>query len=101
MTPENFQQAVLDWFELQGRTDLPWQKSITPYRVWVSEIMLQQTQVATVVDYFNNFIIRFPTLTELANADEGEVLANILLKYRSVTAIACLIIGPCHYAIAS
>ncbi|MCS5594540.1 MAG: A/G-specific adenine glycosylase [Porticoccaceae bacterium] len=74
MTPENFQQALLDWFELQGRTDLPWQKPITPYRVWVSEIMLQQTQVATVIPYFKRFMQSFPTIEKLALASLDNVL---------------------------
>jgi A/G-specific adenine glycosylase len=49
MTPSAFQQKVLTWFDDQGRKDLPWQQDITPYRVWLSEIMLQQTQVSTVI----------------------------------------------------
>jgi len=72
-----FAKELLVWFQKHGRKNLPWQSSPpNAYHVWLSEIMLQQTQVATVVDYFNNFIISFPTLTALANADEGEVLAN-------------------------
>lgn len=73
-SPASFQQRVLDWFDQHGRKDLPWQRSINPYRVWVSEIMLQQTQVSSVIDYFNRFIERFPTLDELANTDLDEVL---------------------------
>ncbi len=65
---------LLHWFERHGRTDLPWQQNITPYRVWVSEIMLQQTQVATVIDYYQRFMARFPTITDLAEADIDEVL---------------------------
>jgi len=74
MTPDKFQQAVLSWFEQSGRTDLPWQISISPYRVWVSEIMLQQTQVATVIPYFERFMARFPRVEKLANAPLDEVL---------------------------
>jgi len=74
MKPEYFQQAVLDWFEHQGRTDLPWQKTITAYRVWISEIMLQQTQVATVIPYFERFMDSFPTVEALANASIDDVL---------------------------
>lgn len=62
------------WFELHGRKDLPWQKEKTPYRVWISEIMLQQTQVATVIEYYLRFMERFPTISDLAEADEDEVL---------------------------
>ena len=65
---------LLDWYARHGRKDLPWQHDITPYRVWLSEIMLQQTQVATVIDYFNRFIERFPTVSALASADLDEVL---------------------------
>ncbi|MGI9326728.1 MAG: A/G-specific adenine glycosylase [Pseudomonadales bacterium] len=65
---------LLRWFEQHGRTDLPWQQNITPYRVWVSEIMLQQTQVATVIDYYQRFMARFPSVAELAAADLDEVL---------------------------
>ena len=75
MTPTpDFAQAVLDWFDDHGRHDLPWQREVTPYRVWVSEIMLQQTQVATVIPYFERFMARFPTVDDLAAASQGEVL---------------------------
>ena len=74
MTPDKFQQAVLNWFGQSGRTDLPWQISISPYRVWVSEIMLQQTQVSTVIPYFERFIARFPRIEKLAEAPLDEVL---------------------------
>lgn len=67
-------QAVLTWFDDHGRKDLPWQGDTTPYGVWVSEIMLQQTQVATVIDYYNRFIARFPTVHALARADIDAVL---------------------------
>lgn len=75
ITPSNFQKKLLAWFHQNGRKDLPWQKRITPYRVWLSEIMLQQTQVATVIDYFNRFTKTFPTLKSLSTANEDEVLA--------------------------
>ena len=66
--------ALLDWHARQGRHDLPWQRDRTPYRVWVSEIMLQQTQVATVIPYYHRFMQRFPTVRELADAPVDEVL---------------------------
>ncbi len=69
-----FAQRVLDWFEFRGRHDLPWQIDPSPYRVWVSEIMLQQTQVATVIPYFERFMDRFPAVRELADGDIDEVL---------------------------
>lgn len=74
MTPQSFNSAVLDWFDTHGRHDLPWQQNITPYRVWVSEIMLQQTQVSTVMGYYDRFMTALPTVADLANAPEDEVL---------------------------
>ena len=56
------------WYRNQSR-DLPWRKTNDPYAIWVSEIMLQQTQVATVIDYYHRFLLRFPTVTDLANAE--------------------------------
>lgn len=75
MPLSSFQQAVLDWFDPHGRHDLPWQRPRTPYRVWISEVMLQQTQVATVIGYFERFMRQFPGLADLAAADVDEVLA--------------------------
>ena len=66
-------RSLLKWFDAHQR-DLPWRKDRTPYRIWVSEIMLQQTQVATVIDYYNRFMKRFPRVTDLAAADQSEVL---------------------------
>lgn len=74
MTPGAFSHAVLAWYDRHGRKDLPWQQGITPYRVWVSEIMLQQTQVATVLGYFDRFMAAFPDVAALAAASEDEVL---------------------------
>lgn len=71
---KEFSQQVLDWYDLHGRKHLPWQQDITPYRVWVSEIMLQQTQVTTVIDYFERFMQRFPDVYDLAAAEQDEVL---------------------------
>jgi A/G-specific adenine glycosylase len=70
-----FSTRLLDWWEVDGRHDLPWQLDRSPYRVWLSEIMLQQTQVATVIPYFERFIARFPTLEPLAEAALDEVLS--------------------------
>ena len=69
-----FAARLLAWFDLHGRHDLPWQHDRTPYRVWVSEIMLQQTQVATVRPYYLRFLARFPDVAALAAADLDEVL---------------------------
>ncbi|WP_271409635.1 A/G-specific adenine glycosylase [Pseudomonas sp. Q1-7] len=74
MTAEQFSSAILDWYDRHGRKDLPWQQGITPYRVWVSEIMLQQTQVSTVLGYFDRFMEALPTVQALAAAPEDEVL---------------------------
>jgi A/G-specific adenine glycosylase len=73
-TDPKFASRVLKWFDTHGRKDLPWQQDPTPYRVWVSEIMLQQTQVATVIPYFQRFIQRFPAVDALAAADIDQVL---------------------------
>jgi A/G-specific adenine glycosylase len=71
----NFATALLDWYDQHGRKDLPWQQSPTPYHVWLSEIMLQQTQVGTVIGYYQRFIDRFPDIEKLTNAGQDEVLA--------------------------
>lgn len=70
----NLSQRILHWFEEHGRHDLPWQNNPTPYRVWVSEIMLQQTQVKTVIPYFDKFQKSFPSIEALAKADIDQVL---------------------------
>lgn len=72
--PANFADTVLAWFDQHGRKHLPWQQNINAYRVWVSEIMLQQTQVATVIPYFERFMARFPSVQSLAQAPVDEVL---------------------------
>ena len=69
----NFSDALLNWFDVHGRHDLPWQVVDDPYKVWVSEIMLQQTQVKTVLQYFDRFIQRFPTVKDLGTASWDEV----------------------------
>ncbi|MEJ2445577.1 MAG: A/G-specific adenine glycosylase [Exilibacterium sp.] len=74
MQPEDFSSAVLDWFDQYGRKHLPWQRNINAYRVWVSEIMLQQTQVNTVIPYFERFMKAFPTVRKLAQAPLDQVL---------------------------
>ncbi len=74
MLREQFTQPLLSWFDKYGRKNLPWQMPRSPYFVWLSEIMLQQTQVKTVIPYFNRFIERFPSLQTLASASVDEVL---------------------------
>ena len=70
-----FSKQVVQWYLEHGRHDLPWRKKVTPYRIWISEIMLQQTQVKTVIPYFKNFIKKFPSQKKLAEASEGQILA--------------------------
>lgn len=70
-----FQSDLITWYQANKR-DLPWRKEQNPYKIWVSEIMLQQTKVDTVIPYFNNFIEKFPTMQDLANAHEQEVLKS-------------------------
>lgn len=69
-----FSTNVLKWFDKNGRKHLPWQQNVTPYRVWLSEIMLQQTQVTTVIPYFERFTEKFPSVQSLAAAPLDEVL---------------------------
>tara|TARA_B100001113_G_scaffold55914_1_gene41657 strand:+ start:440 stop:1495 length:1056 start_codon:yes stop_codon:yes gene_type:complete len=66
---------LINWHKQSGRKDLPWQIETNPYKVWISEIMLQQTQVKTVIPYFVKFMERFPDINSLANAEEDEVLS--------------------------
>ena len=70
-----FSSKLIRWHEKHGRKDLPWQIDKTPYKVWISEIMLQQTQVVTVIPFFSTFIKRFPNIQELANSSEEEVMS--------------------------
>jgi len=70
-----FSRRLLAWYDRAGRKNMPWQHPRPPYRVWLSEIMLQQTQVATVIPYFKRFIKAYPTLKKLANAPLDDVLA--------------------------
>ena len=74
--PPDFATRLLSWWERHGRKDLPWQRDPTPYRVWVSEVMLQQTQVVTVIPYFERFMACFPDLDTLAHAPQDRVLQH-------------------------
>lgn len=73
---DNFSKKLIAWHKVSGRSGLPWQNNRDPYAVWVSEIMLQQTQVATVLERYPRFMKRFPTVKKLATADIDEVLAE-------------------------
>jgi A/G-specific adenine glycosylase len=74
MEPKVFAERLLAWFDAHGRKGLPWQENPTPYRVWVSEVMLQQTQVSTVIPYYGRFMARFPSIEALAAGPIDEVL---------------------------
>jgi A/G-specific adenine glycosylase len=71
---KSFASRIIHWQQRHGRHTLPWQVDRDPYRIWLSEVMLQQTQVATVIPYFHRFVARFPNLTLLAEAQQDEVL---------------------------
>ena len=72
----DFAERLLDWFDEHGRKDLPWQHPKEAYRIWVSEVMLQQTQVQTVIPYFERFMARFPDVVTLADAAQDDVLLH-------------------------
>ena len=72
---KNFSKRLLQWKDQFGRVGLPWQNVTDPYRVWLSEIMLQQTQVATVIERYQEFLIRFPTVFDLATAKQEDVMS--------------------------
>ena len=74
MTKATFAERLLRWFDVHGRHDLPWQHPRDPYRVWLSEVMLQQTQVSTVIPYFERFLAHFPDVATLAAAPIDDVL---------------------------
>ncbi len=76
LTLSSFATQLLEWFDVFGRKNLPWQQDVTAYRVWVSEIMLQQTQVQTVIPYFARFVDSFPDITTLAASSQDEVLSH-------------------------
>ncbi|MDS1311294.1 MULTISPECIES: A/G-specific adenine glycosylase [Marinobacter] len=76
MTADCFAENLLKWYDQHGRHDLPWHHNRTAYRVWVSEIMLQQTQVATVIPYYQAFMVRFPDVQSLAEAPTDDVLSH-------------------------
>ena len=92
-----FSERLLAWFDKHGRKTLPWQQDRTPYRVWVSEIMLQQTQVATVIPYYERFMERFPEAADLASAPIDDVLSlwtglGYYARARNLHKTACLVV---------
>jgi A/G-specific adenine glycosylase len=97
--PPQFRKNVLSWYDLHRR-DLPWRASRDPYRVWLSEIMLQQTRVAAVIEHYHEFLRRFPTVEKLARAREASVLAawsglGYYRRARMMHAAAKVIVRAC------
>ncbi len=97
----DFSTALLSWFDQYGRKDLPWQQNRSAYRVWVSEIMLQQTQVKTVIPYFERFMQRFPGIDDLARASVDEVLhqwtgLGYYARARNLHKTAVLVMEKCN-----
>ena len=91
-----FSERLLAWFDEHGRKTLPWQQDRTPYRVWVSEIMLQQTQVATVIPYYERFMAKFPKVANLAQAPIDDVLSlwtglGYYARARNLHKTACIV----------
>ena len=64
---------ISNWYTQNGRQNLPWRENVTPYRIWISEIMLQQTQVNTAIDYFNRFMAKYPDLETIKDATEDDI----------------------------
>src|SRR5260221_10355979 len=92
-----FRKSLLGWFR-QYQRDLPWRRSRDPYRIWISEIMLQQTRVAAVIPYYERFLARFPDVRALAEAEEQDVLAmwaglGYYSRARNLQAAAKQIVG--------
>lgn len=90
-----FAEAIVSYYRERGRKALPWQHPRTPYRVWVSEVMLQQTQVERVIDYFNRFVSSFPDVPRLATAALDDVLSHwsglgYYARARNLHSAACL-----------
>ena len=73
-----FQDSLLTWYSINKR-DLPWRQTSNPYYIWISEIMLQQTQVQTVIPYYHRFISNFPTIESLAKASLEDLLGNSIV----------------------
>ncbi len=96
MSTRSFAARLLDWYDEHGRKDLPWQRDIDAYRVWVSEIMLQQTQVTTVIPYYRRFMDSFPEVVALADAPLDDVLHHwsglgYYARARNLHAAACAV----------
>lgn len=73
LNESTFKKNLIKWFN-ENQREMPWRETSNPYYIWLSEVMLQQTQVKTVIDYYHKFISRFPTIEDLSKANEDEVL---------------------------
>ena len=73
LNESTFKKNLIKWFN-ENQREMPWRETSNPYYIWLSEVMLQQTQVKTVIDYYHKFISRFPTIEDLSQANEDEVL---------------------------
>jgi A/G-specific adenine glycosylase len=94
-----FANRLIRWQRRHGRHDLPWQRTRDPYRIWLSEVMLQQTRVATVIPYYERFLARFPDVVSLARASLEEVLTlwsglGYYSRARNLHAAAAMVVGP-------
>jgi A/G-specific adenine glycosylase len=78
---ENFHSRLLGWFRAHKR-DLPWRRSRNPYRIWIAEVMLQQTRIAAVLPYYHRFLKKFPTVQSLANGNPEALVRPGLLQPR-------------------
>ena len=72
---KKFSKEIIEWYRLFGRDNLPWRKNVSPYKIWISEIMLQQTQVKTVIPFYKKFLKKYPNLKSIAPAREDDILA--------------------------
>jgi len=72
---KKFSKEIIKWYRLFGRENLPWRRDISPYKIWISEIMLQQTQVKTVIPFYKKFLKKYPNLKSIAFATEDDILA--------------------------
>src|SRR5690625_7929246 len=100
-----FQQDLLTWYDHNKRI-LPWRKDKDPYKVWVSEVMLQQTRVDTVIPYFDRFMKNYPTIYHFAEAEEQDVLKmwEVLGYYsraRNLYEAVCEVVASCDVVVAS
>ena len=80
----NLGALVTQWYKKNGRQNLPWRKSVTPYKVWISEMMLQQTQVVTAQSYYRKFLKKYPSLSSMKMASEDDIISFFNLDYENL-----------------